>query len=135
MILEELKANIEKQTGVPACLLTGETAEENIAQAKALLAYKREAEAQKPKTTKEQFAEWMNARTGASLPDRPAAALAQIEEQARLEAGGYPILKDGGSAGLNLGEYGSTKKQFAEWAENITAFDPRKTADTWKPLY
>ena len=135
MILEELKANIEKQTGVPAYLLTGETAEENIAQAKALLAYKREAEAQKPKTTKEQFAEWMNARTGAGLPDRSAAALAQIEEQARREAGGYPILKDGGSAGLNLGEYGNTKEQFAEWAENITAFDARKTADTWKPLY
>ena len=38
----ELKHTIVECTGVPSSLLTGETAEENIAQAKALLAYKRE---------------------------------------------------------------------------------------------
>lgn len=48
MTIEELKQTIEQRTGVPASFLTGETAEENIAQAKALLAYKREAQQQRP---------------------------------------------------------------------------------------
>jgi len=62
MIIEEIKLEIEKQTGVPASLLKGETVEENIAQAKALLAYKQEhaepTAPQQPQTPAEQFAGW-----------------------------------------------------------------------------
>ena len=38
---EFIRQEIEKVSGVPASLLTGETLEENIAQAKAMLAYKK----------------------------------------------------------------------------------------------
>ena len=134
MILDELKQTIEKQTGIPACLLNGETAEENIAQAKALLAYKREAHAQRPKTAREEFAEWLNAQEGIEEPDTAGEALAQIEEQARVDAGGYPMIRDGGSANVNLGDGRSAKEKFAEWAGQKLSYDPFKRPDGWTPL-
>lgn len=97
MNTEELKQEIAQRTGIPAALLTGETAEENIAQAKALLAYKREHEAQRPKTAQEQFADWIGGQlderdrqTAAAFglqytprqTDPAGAALAEIEEPA-----------------------------------------------------
>ena len=149
MNLGELKQRIEQQAGVPAVLLTGETAEENIAQAKALLAYKREYEQQRPKTTAEQFADWIGGeleerdRQQAATfglqytprqEDAAGAALAQIEEQARLDAGGYPMLQDGGSVNVNIGDGRTAREQFAEWLGQRTAFDPFKEADGWKHL-
>ena len=63
MSIEDVKKDIERRTGVPANLLTGETEEELVAQSKALLAYKKSAApAQIPapkRTTREQFAEWI----------------------------------------------------------------------------
>ena len=115
MSLEELKQEIELQTGVPASLLIGETAEENIAQAKALLAYKREAEAQKPKSPREQFAEWIN---GGECSNGSGEALQAIEEKVRVEAGGYPITQDGGEA-LNMPDMRPTREQFSEWLNRI----------------
>lgn len=135
MNTEELKQTIETQTGIPANLLNGETIEETIAHAKALLAYKREADAERPKTTAEQFAEWMNTRNGIEQPDIAGEALARIEEQARVEAGGYPILRDGGSVNNNLGDGRTVREQFAEWAGRNMAYDPRKSADGWTPLF
>ena len=134
MILDELKQTIEKQTGIPAYLLNGETAEETIAHAKALLAYKREADAQRPRTAAEQFADWMNAQDGVEQPDTAGEALARIEEQARVEAGGYPIIRDGGSANVNLGDGRSAKEQFSEWIGQKTAFNPFNN-DGWTRLY
>lgn len=61
MDISNIKAEIEKQTGIPASLLNGETVEENIAQAKAILAYK-----QKSGTEAEQFA---SCRTAANSTD------------------------------------------------------------------
>lgn len=138
MNIEEVKAEIEKQTGVPAHLLNGETVEENIAQAKALLAYKREAEEQRPKSTREQFKQWLNAQQGIEDQDTAGQALTQIEERARVEAGGYPILQDGGSANINgvtFGDGRTAKEQFAEWAGQKTAYDPFKRTDRWKSLF
>lgn len=43
--IDNVKREIEQKTGVPASLLTGSTLEENVAQAKALLAYKGESDA------------------------------------------------------------------------------------------
>lgn len=134
MILEELKQTIEKQTGIPATLLNGETAEENIAQAKALLAYKREADAQRPKSTAEQFSDWMKAQEGTDQPDTAGEALARIEEQARIDAGGYPILRDGGSVNVNTGDGRSAREQFSEWIGQKTAFNPFNN-DGWTRLY
>lgn len=149
MNTEELKQEIAQRTGIPAVLLTGETAEENIAQAKALLAYKREHEAQRPKTAAEQFSDWIGGQleerdrqTAAAFglqytppqKDEAGAALADIEERARVEAGGYPMLQDGGSVNVNLGDGRSAREQFADWLGQRTAFDPFKEADGWKRL-
>lgn len=131
MNIDEIKQEIEKRTGVPASLLNGETAEENIAQAKALLAYKREAEAERPKSTREQFTEWLNAQQNAEAQDTAGAALAQIEERARIEAGGYPILKDNGGAGVDPGDSRTARQQFTEWAEKALAFDPLRNGGSW----
>lgn len=56
------REDIEKITGVPASLLTGNTVEEDLAQAKALMNYKREAERTEPepepKTSAQVLGEW-----------------------------------------------------------------------------
>ena len=132
MTLEELKQEIEQRTGVQASLLKGETAEENIAYAKAVLAFRKEHEAKRPKTAGEQFAEWYNAQQGIEPQDEAGAALAQIEEQARLDAGGYPMLKDGGSANVNIGDGRTPAQQFADWAGQQLAFNPFKDGDGWQ---
>lgn len=123
MTVEDVKKTIEQRTGVPAHLLTGETAEEAIAQAKALLAYRKEHEAQRPKHTREQFAEWMQAQQGTNSQDTTSAALAEIEEAARVEAGGYPRTKDGGEV-TGLPDARPARDQFAEWMEKQMAFNP-----------
>lgn len=148
MTLEELKQEIAQRTGVPAVLLTGETAEENIAQAKAFLAYKREHEAQRPKTAAEQFADWFGGQMeerdrqqaatfglNYTPPEKDAAgaALAEIEERARVEAGGYPRINDSGEV-TGLPDPRSAREQFADWISDKTAFNPFKQADGWTPL-
>ena len=114
MNLEELRQEIERRTGVPATLLTGETAEENIAQAKALLAFRMGRETQKPKSTAEQFAEWMQSQE--NVPD-------QTEAPPDPDAGNYPVLKDGGCVNVDLGDPRTTAAQFAEWAGAQLAFN------------
>lgn len=147
MTIEELKQQIEQRAGVPASLLTGETAEEVVARAKAVLAYKREHEAQRPKTAQEQFADWIGAqledkdrRTAELLgrhyeapPADPArAALAEIEEAARRDAGGYPIIPDGGQIDISrLPDARPAREQFADWFKKETAFDPFTDSDGW----
>lgn len=146
MTIEELKQTIEQRTGVPASLLTGETAEENIAQAKAMLAYKREYEQQRPKTAAEQFSDWLggqleekNRQTAAAFglhyetpeADPAGAALADIAEAVRVEGGGYPMTKDGGEVS-NMPDPRPAREQFADWLGQQTAFDPFKDADGWK---
>lgn len=135
MNLEELKNEIEQRTGIPAKLLTGETPEENISQAKALLAYKREHEAQQPKSTAEQFADWLNAKQGIDPEDKEGAALTDIEEAVRVAAGGYPMAKDGGEV-TNLPDPRPAREQFAEWLDRKGSlkYDPSKGADGWRRM-
>lgn len=134
MTTEELKQRIEQETGVPADLLTGETAEETIAHAKALLAFKRKHAAEPPKTTNEQFAEWFRAQSGEEPEMDPAgAALAEIENSLRE----YPAgLRDGGEVtNLNI-DGGSARDKFAEWFGQKTAFNPfKQTGDGWQSLF
>ena len=132
MNIDELKQEIEDYTGIPANMLNGETAEENIAQAKALLAYKREA-ANSDKSPREQFADWFNAREGTGTPDLAGKALADIEERIRVENGGYPIVKDAGQISRVPTGTGA-REQFAQWAQDKMAWNPR-TKDGWTPLF
>lgn len=136
MNIEELQQAITQRTGIPAQLLTGETTEEILATAKALLAYRREHEAQRPKSTRELFAEWLAATTGEDLQDAAGAALAEIEEAVRLDAGGYPIVHDGGNPYINgrqLPDGRTPQQQLADWIAEKSAFDPSKE-DGWKPV-
>ena len=151
MTIEELKQTIEQRTGVPASLLTGETAEENIAQAEAMLAYKREYEQQRPKTTAEQFSDWIGGQleerdrqTAAAFglhyeapeADPAGAALADIAEAVRVEGGGYPMTRDGGEVDTsNMPDPRPAREQFADWLGQQMAFDPFKDADGWKKLF
>lgn len=130
MNIEELKQEIESRTGVPASLLTGETAEENIAQAKALLAFRREQEPQRPKTTREQFSEWYRAVQGIEEQDAAGAALAQIEEAARVNAGGYPMLQDSGEVAVTADPRPNYEK-FADFLHAQAAFNPFERRGTW----
>ena len=57
---EQLIAKIEKETGLPAVCLTGETEEEIVAQAKALLAFRREQDAQRVHSLRDQLEEWLH---------------------------------------------------------------------------
>lgn len=90
MDIEQFKLDIERKTGVPASFLNGDTEEENIAQAKALLAYKRECEQTQPQTLSEQLKEWIGKPEGLSAQDQ------------------------------SQGNYNSTQKQFAEWFSKST---------------
>lgn len=132
MTIEELKVAIEQGTGVQASLLTGETSEEVIAQAKAFLAFKREREDQRPKSTAEQFGSWFNAVQGIEEPDEAGAALANIQEAVRVAEGGYPKVPDGGEPAGRLPDPRPAREQFAEWFLGESAYDPFKGQDGWK---
>ena len=155
MTIEELKRTIEQHTGVPASLLTGETAEENIAQAKAMLAYKaehEEHERQRSRTIAEQFGEWIGGQleerdrqTAAAFglqynapeKDPAGAALAEIAEAVRVDGGGYPMVNDGGNPYINGKEVPDARpahEQLAEWLNQKLAFDPSIDEKGWKQL-
>lgn len=130
MTTEELKQTIERQTGIPAHLIAADTAEAAIAQARSLLEYKREQDQQRPKETREQFAEWARDLYGDTLPDANSAALDEIEEAARVDAGGYPRVRDGGQVSIDgMPDPRPTAAQFEEWFRMETAFDPKNTHD------
>ena len=127
MSIEELKKTIEQRTGVPAAFLTGETAEENIAQAKALLAYSRERAQKQPQSTAEQFATWAGNQLGMDPQDEAGEALAAIEAQERAAARLYPSTADGGEQHTGaLPDSRPAREQFAEWAGAKLAYDPFK---------
>lgn len=110
--MADIKALIEERAGIPAHLLTGETPEENIAQAKALIAYRRDAGGRG--TTRQQFAAWLNQEDQANTDAAALAALAEIERQ---QAGGYPAIKDGQPEHLPTGDGRPTREQFAEYMQ------------------
>lgn len=120
MELDALKQLISDKTGIPKDMLTGETAEENVARAKALLAYKKEQgqDSREPKSTREQFKEWCE-RTQLDVPQQEDpfhAALAGLEEVERLHVRAYPEVKDGGSASQEFMYDGrSTRDKFEDW--------------------
>lgn len=115
MSIDELKKDIEQRTGVPAAIIQGETNEEVIAHAKALLAFKMQEDAKAGRTesrpTKELFALWIN---GEEEKLDPVAAMANIEKE-----NNYPKLKDSGEPPAGA-QNASTREQFANWFNNPT---------------
>ena len=135
MDLAEIKLKINKATGIPLALLTADTAVAALEQAQALLAFRRQQEARRPKSTREQFAEWMG--DGQPDPSRTDAdALAGVAHSLLPDppAPAYPVVRDGGSSGVTLGDVRSPQMQLAEFIEESLAFDPRSCADGWKYL-
>ena len=124
MTLEELKKTISDRTGLPVPLLTGETPDEVITQGKALLAFRDQQQYKVPKTEAEQFAEWFEDTTGTPQRGTWGAIMAEIEETARVEAGGYPRVESG-PAFLN-GEPEPDGRpnadKFAEWVSQFSGF-------------
>lgn len=124
MTLEESKRDIERRTGVPAALLTGESAEENEVRAMALLAYRREVTgrnlSRSPQSTAERFKAWFDAQMEEEAP-APAPAAAPDP----VPPAGYPSLKDAGEV-RDLSDPRTARDKFAEWAGDQLAFDPRR---------
>lgn len=133
MKIEDFKQTIADKTGLPVHLLNGETEEENIAQAKALIAYKRDCDAQRPKTSREEFADWLSAQTGTEQHNEALQALNQIEAETKTY-NGYPNVRDGGSVNVQIGNGRSPQEEFSEWVSNALAFNPLKSDDGWTHL-
>ena len=129
MGIDDYRKAIEQETGIPAKVLTGKTLEENLRQAEEILAYKKDQTSQnEEKTTRGQFAAWMRDNYGTEDQDADADGLAALREQARVEAGGYPKVRDGGQISAeNLPDLRSPQEQFAEWFRDVSAWDPRKS--------
>ncbi len=122
MVIDEIRADISNSTGIPESLLTGETSEELISQAKAVLAYKRKAAKNAPKTIREEFKQWADELEGKE-PEQGAeyAALDEIEKRAQ----GYPNINDAGELQLKENA-GTPRDQFASFAADAMAFNPFK---------
>ena len=131
MNIDDVKQEISQKTGIPEMLLTGETIEEDIAKAKAILAYRKEAEQARPKSAREGFCEWMNAQEGIEQPDAAGQALEAIEKEAAGDfSAHYPLIRDAGEVEVGSAT-NDARKAFAEWAGQKMAFDPTRTADGW----
>lgn len=119
MDMNVLKQKIEEQTGVPAELLTAETAVEIIHQARELLNWK---PGDPPKATRDQFAQYFAESMGYEPPVETAqTALDAISEAYEAESRLYPDTHDGGEFG-ELPDGRSAKEKFCEWiGENYTA--------------
>ena len=137
MTIDELKQEIGQRTGIPGELLTGENAEELIAQSKALLALKRDSapKTAQEMTPREQFSQWFDAASGADPEETTTpelTALANLEEQLRVSNGGYPIVTDGGEVSRLASR--TAREAFNDWIGSKLSWDPAKGVDGWKRL-
>ncbi len=134
MTTDDIKKEIAQRTGIPEAMLSGDTAEDLISYSKALLAYKRENTEQAHLNSRELFDNWLREQTGEPQPETLEQKLDVFAEDLRLEAGGYPRVSDGGTAGINIGNTDnlSTLERFKKWLDGESAFDPFKETDGWK---
>lgn len=110
-MLDELKAQIETRAGIPANLLKGESQEEILAEAKALLIFKKQHEEQRPKSTREQFTEWQRKLDGIETGDEAGEALADIENSLRPYAYG---IRDAGEV-EHVPDGKTARQHFEDW--------------------
>ena len=139
MTTNEVRKAISQGTGIPEYKLPDTTPGDLIQHARTILAQQRYAESQRPKSAADQFTEWFNDQQGTNpQAERYAAADAAIDrvaEKLRVDAGGYPIVRDGGSSGVTLGDCRTAAEQFDEFVNDRLAFDPRMDADGWIHLF
>lgn len=130
MTLEEAKIEIAQRTGVPVDLLQGETAEEYLAHALALKAYKKTTEVNTPvsKSNSEQFADWFKAKYSDEEEDNTEAELIELKNIAAEADGRLGYFKDASADSAPLPDGRTTSEQFADWFRDRTAYDPRKNA-------
>lgn len=126
---EQVREIVSKETGIPADLLSGETQEEIIAHARAILEFKYsqdDAQGQEgqtaqqprqPKTTAEQFAAWAAAALGEHTPeDNGLAGTLDAMAQEAEQAHGYAPFRDPGEPTAPAPMPPSAAEQFSEWA-------------------
>lgn len=130
MILEDVKKELSSRTGIPVSLLDGETIEENIAKAKAIIAYRRDHD--KPQSAKEEFSLWFQEMNGDEKPD-PMENVTKYENELRsLDC--YPQIRDGGSVLVNdntLNAKEDPSKEFGKMLDSALAYNPFRDPSGW----
>lgn len=115
--VEEYKKDLSRVSGIPVNMLTRDTPEEILAQAKAITLFAMEKQKEDNKTPRERFAEWMGEKFEAR--EKNTASLFGVSlqpEQEPITPAGYPQIKDGGEV-ANMPDGRSVKEQFKEWFE------------------
>ena len=117
--LEKVKNRISEKTGIPVDLLNGETIEENIVQAKTLIAMKQKSEDERPKTASEEFSAWMKKQYGFGNPDENKDVLSTLESDIMAEfVFGYTNGKDAEEVDhSNFSDGRSVRDQFRSWVQ------------------
>lgn len=124
----ELKTTIEQQTGIPAALLDGNSADEIITRARDLLSLKRENEPAHPESTKDQFAGWISAQLWQDPPpDRATLALDKIADLFKTA----PAVFDGGEIDHTGIPDRTPQEAFETYIKNAVAYNPQRRADGW----
>lgn len=121
MEIEKIRETIEQRTGIPASLLTGQTAEENITQARNLYEFRKKNETEKPKSGQDRFADWLRSAQGIETNDEVSTALDEIAENVRVGSGGYPIVPDGGDYPVNQIDVRTPQQMFAEYIREVSS--------------
>ena len=127
MEIEELRKRIEQKTGIPAQILTADTEPDLIAQARSLIRFRDDQEGQRKKTTAEQFSDLVNSQIGQPQPEPD--ALSEIENDLRIDAGGYPSVSDGGNPYINgrtAPDPRPTEEQFSAWLNDQLSWNPNR---------
>lgn len=125
MSVEALKKAAHEKMGIPASVLTGQTEEEVLEQVRQLAVFKQQQQSagivkETPKSTREQFASWLNGEPEPAAPHREVVP-------------GYPTVKDAGEVS-NMPDPRPTREQFAEWIAPKMALDLSKDPDGWKHM-
>ena len=111
--------HISEMTGIPAELLTGKDASENLQKAEALLKFKREYNLQRDKSKVEQFGELFSDMAGDERVDQTqidAGILQTLQGELDVNLGRYPSVRDGGEV-RNL-QTRTSFEAFGEWLDN-----------------
>lgn len=124
MSIEALKQVAHEKMGIPSNLLTGQTEEEVLEQVRQIAAFKKQRDSEfvveTPKSTREQFAAWLNGDPEPAAPHREVVP-------------GYPDVQDAGE--VDLGDQRPAREKFADWFEGVSASNPwRHDPDGWKRI-
>ena len=114
---EEARRAIADGTGIPENLLSGDTVKNIIKQARDLLAY-RGTDPTPAESTRESFAQFINASLGIDGPQSSLNPFAFLDDFERKEFPSYPDTKDPGTVPTNSAPQNKTRDQFAGWFDD-----------------